>query len=240
MIRMAAGVNPLLFGLMFDADEGCPGRIAAIPMPESLDIADNMRGARHRGQNQRPGFQQALHANRQNGVILVDDRCDIQRIGLAGLARHPVDALRLVEPEPGLELSRVEQFCLLEQKQLDTALCVAIEHHVATAVMWLTQVWNCTRIGISLAAPDTEPSWSCRSLPNPREKSTQGPASLARPCWQRSSISTSSEKIIEAGEPSVVRKRTARWNISSGAPFSLKQYTRTIVRSTETGMVTRI
>ena len=31
------------------------------------------------------------------------------------------------------------------------------------------------------------------------------------------------EKIIDAGELSVVRKRTARWKISSGAPLSRKQ-----------------
>ena len=114
MIRMAAGVNPLLFGLMLDADERCPDRITPIRVPAGLDIADDMRGARHRGENQRPSLQQPLHADRQNGVILVDDGCDIQWIGLAGLAWHPVDALGLVKPEPGLELSGVEQFRLFK------------------------------------------------------------------------------------------------------------------------------
>ena len=48
------------------------------------------------------------------------------------------------------------------------------------------------------------------------------------------------EKIIEAGEPILLRNRTARWNISSGAPKRRKQLTRMIVRSTESGTTTRI
>src|SRR5690606_19668981 len=131
--------------------------------------------------------EKSLHTNREDRMILVDDRRDVQWIGLAGLARHPVDALRRVEVEPGLELALVEQTRFVENEQFDLAHGLVRQHQAASAVMCFTQALNCTRIGISLAAPETLPSGPWLSLSRPREKSIHGPVSVASPRWQRSS-----------------------------------------------------
>ena len=134
LVGVPAGIDLLLVGLVLDADEGGGrGEFAAVGFFR-FDIADQMRRARHRRQHQRACFKQPLHPDRENGVILINDGCDIERIGLARLARHPIDSLRLVELEPLLELSGVEQPCLLEQEQLDPALHLVVQHHAASAV----------------------------------------------------------------------------------------------------------
>jgi hypothetical protein len=73
-----------------------------------FDIADDMGRLRHRREHQRPRLEQARNPDREDGVILIDNGSDVQRVGLAGLARHPIDALRLVQFEPGFEISGIE------------------------------------------------------------------------------------------------------------------------------------
>src|SRR3982074_1854454 len=240
MMGLPAGIHPLPLALMLDANEGGGNGVVPGVALEHLDVAHEVGGARHRGEHERSCLQEPLHANGQDRVILIDDRRDVERISLVGLARHPVDALRRVELEPCLELPAIQEARFPQDQQLDLALYLVGKPHAASRVMQSTQAVNCTRIGISLAAPEMLPFSPRRSLSSPREKSIQGPVSRASPCWQRSSISTSSEKIIDAGEPSVVMKRIARWKISSGAPLSRKQWMRTMVRPTATGMVTGI
>src|ERR1700722_1089683 len=96
-IYVSPRVELLPFPLVLDADEGrvC-GKVSAVDRPP-LDIAEQVRRARHWRQYERPGFQEALDADRQDGMILVNNGRNIERIGLLGLTRHPIYALRLVE-----------------------------------------------------------------------------------------------------------------------------------------------
>ncbi len=66
-------------------------------------------------------------------MILVHDRSDALRIGLAGLARHPIDALGGIKCEPSLEFPGIEQFCFAQQEQLDFALSFVRQRHAVTA-----------------------------------------------------------------------------------------------------------
>src|SRR5262249_322207 len=189
LIGLAAGIEALALALMLYADERGRHRELVAFTVEHLDVAHQVRGAWHRREHQRPRLEQPLHANGEDRMVLIDDRGNALGIGLIGLARHPVAALRRIEREPGLQLPGIEQARLGKHEQLDLGLRLVGKHHAAvmqSTVMQSSHALNWTRIGISLAAPEMLPLSPRLSLSKPREKSIQAPDSLARPCWQRS------------------------------------------------------
>ncbi len=107
--------------------------------------------------------------------------------------------------------------------------------------MYRFQAAYCARSGTSLVpSASRTPDSPALSRPRPRDRSIQSLPKELNPRWQRSKISMSSAKIIEAGELRFVRNRTARVNISSGAPLSRKHIACTMVRSGAIGCTTRI
>src|SRR4029079_12782174 len=102
-------------------------------------------------------------------------------------------------------------------------------------------VSNWCRIGSSLVPRETvAPSawrWSTRT---PRLISIHSLPGVARPRWQRSKISRSSEATSEAGDAA----RLTNWSVSScisgGAPSSWKHTTSTTVWSTASGRTMRM
>src|ERR1700722_10821677 len=109
-MNLASRVESLFFALVLDADESrLRGKLIISFAERHLNVADEMRGARHWGEHEGARLQEPPDADRENGVILVDDRGDAFRIGLSRPAWHPVDALRRIKRKPGLEFAGVEQ-----------------------------------------------------------------------------------------------------------------------------------
>jgi len=122
LMDLAAGVKVSLIALMLNTDKCCFGGSLIARAVRNFNVTDEVCGARHRCEHQRPRVEQPSHADGENGVILVDYRGDGLGITLAWLAGHPVDALRLVEGQPRFKVSRIQKLCFAKQKQFDLAL----------------------------------------------------------------------------------------------------------------------
>ena len=86
LMDLAAGVKAPLIALMLNTDERCFGGSLIACAVRNLNVSDEVRGARHRCEYQRPRVEQPPHADGENGVILVDYRGDGLGITLAWLA----------------------------------------------------------------------------------------------------------------------------------------------------------
>ena len=121
MMDLAARVNSLPLALQFGAQKGGADLefVRASFAVQHLYIADKMHRAWHWRENQGARLQQPINPHRKDRVILIYDGRDADWIGLAGLAGHPVDAVRRIEIEPGFKLAFVQQARFPKDKKLD-------------------------------------------------------------------------------------------------------------------------
>ena len=82
------------------------------------DVADHAAGARARLLRIHARAGEAPHAGLEQAAVVIDQRNGLDRIGLIGLARHPVPGFRREQREPVVELAVVEQARLMQQELL--------------------------------------------------------------------------------------------------------------------------
>ena len=82
------------------------------------DIGDDAAGARARLLRIHARAGKAAHAGFKQPAVVIDQRHGLDRVGLTGLARHPVPSIRREQSEPRVELAVVEQARFVQQKLL--------------------------------------------------------------------------------------------------------------------------
>ena len=82
------------------------------------DVADLVHRPRERLARMRARMARLLHAQLEQGAVVVDDRGGLERLALVLFQRNPVGGVVGEELEPRLELLRVEQPRLVIQELL--------------------------------------------------------------------------------------------------------------------------
>src|SRR2546427_4648455 len=227
-VQHARGEPARFAGAPFGDDQ----RGAHFEIIRTLERAHVVHGARRRRLHVHLAALQALDAHGEERARLVDDRERLLRRALAGARRNPVDAVLGEELEPRRVAPLVQQPRFAQDEGFQLFPHCAIQAF---------QVSYWCRTAISLVPGATiDPSGSRRSDSTPRRMSIHSFALLARPRWQRSKISRSSEATSEAGDAARFTNCSVSSCISAGAPSRRKHCTSTTVRSTASGLTTRI